>query len=74
MKTGVEVCWNCVKGRHGLCTGRSEPEWPDMDEEQGPPCECPVDHADPRCITTIDNCRPIWVPAGGYYVSPFEGG
>lgn len=69
VKRGVEVCWDCIKGRHLLCTGRSEPEEPDQDPDEGPPCECPIDHA----AVGSAQVQPVW-HARGYYVAPDEAG
>lgn len=32
----LEPCWDCVKGRHGICTGG--------DIDTGWACSCPVAH------------------------------
>lgn len=36
-RAAAEPCWNCIKGRHAICSG--EPD------DLGFRCECPVCHA-----------------------------
>lgn len=37
------LCWDCVKGRHALCTGVIPTTDTDA-EDHGKRCECPVCH------------------------------
>jgi hypothetical protein len=60
------VCWNCVKGRHAICTGKIESledsgSW----EDHGQPCECPVCHANRHA-----NRQPVWDGANLCYYDP----
>lgn len=62
MRRSIDPCWDCVKGRHLICTGGG--------------CDCPVDHGDSRAHETsaigLPTCQPVWVDLGGFYVSPLE--
>jgi hypothetical protein len=53
----VNVCWDCIKGRHGICAGA---------DDDGP-CRCPVPHTPgAQCAR-----KPIWVCEGmGFYADP----
>lgn len=67
----MAICWDCVKGRHRICTGTVEHE--DADDA-GKACQCPIDHSDPRADATdsagIPTCKPLWT--GKEYVSPLD--
>lgn len=58
------VCWDCVKGRHALCTGKI-PKTDSDTENHGKPCECPVCHANRHA-----NRQPVWDSQWGYYYDP----
>lgn len=47
--TTDEPCWDCIKGRHLICTG--------VDERTGEPCVCPVPHDGNRRKPGLDAGR-----------------
>lgn len=56
------VCWNCIKGRHAICTGTVEES--DQDD-RGKPCECPVCHGN-----RMARRQPVWDPERSCYYDP----
>lgn len=58
------LCWDCIKARHVLCTGKI----PDTDsdkENHGKNCECPVCHGNRH-----SSRRPEYDSANACYYDP----